>query len=498
MLKKIRVFLGVTIFLSITLLFLDFTGSLHHCLDFLAKIQLVPALLALNLFVLIGLLVGTFLLGRLYCSIICPLGVFQDAIAKLGRRGKKRPYSYSKAKNILRYSMLLIYFFALISGVSIIASLLDPYAAYGRMAHSFGQPLWEIGNNILAYFAERADSYAFYTTEVWIKSIVTFAVAVITFIAISILAWKNGRTYCNTICPVGTLLGIASRFSLYKIILDSKKCTRCKKCASHCKAACIDVSNYQVDHSRCVTCMNCLEKCKEGAIQYQISLFRAAKKESETTIEESNSRRGFVGAIVAVVAGAAVAKAQQLPKQVEMKMDGGLADILDKEDPKREFPIIPPGAMNQRHFSQNCTACQLCVSACPNGVLKPSTALETFMQPALSFQKGYCRPECVECGNVCPTSAISPIDVAQKSATQIGRALWQEEMCVVVRKGERCYNCSRQCPTQAITMIDRGFAHPVPIIDTERCIGCGACENLCPSRPISAIYVEGNHTHRTI
>ncbi len=498
MLKKIRIFLAVISFLAITLLFIDFTGTTHAYLGWLAEIQLIPAVLALNVVVLVSLLIVSFLFGRLYCSVICPLGIFQDAIARVGKRGKKRPYSYSKAKNILRYSVMLIYFIALISGISIIASLLDPYAAYGRMAHSFGQPLWQWGNNVLAYFAERVESYAFYTTEVWIKSVATFIVAILTFFTIAFLAWRNGRTYCNTICPVGALLGFVSRFSLFKIVIDSEKCNQCKRCSSQCKAACIDEQTYSVDHSRCVTCMNCLGQCKKNAIHYQWALAKSAAPAPSTDASDGESRRGFIAALLAITASATVAKAQHLPKPVEMKMDGGLADIMPKESHNLALAVLPPGAQNHRHFKQNCTACQLCVSACPNNVLKPSTALSTFMQPEMNFNKGYCRPECVRCGEVCPTSAITPIDVAQKSATQIGRAMWNESLCVVVRKGDKCDNCARKCPTQAVKMIDRGFAHPVPMIDNERCIGCGACENLCPSRPLSAIYIEGNAMHRTI
>lgn len=118
------------------------------------------------------------------------------------------------------------------------------------------------------------------------------------------------------------------------------------------------------------------------------------------------------------------------------------------------------------------------------------------MQPEISYVRGYCRPECVECSQVCPTGAIKPITTADKSALSIGQAIWIKDNCVVNTDEVRCDNCERHCPTGAITLVDRdpGYSDSlkIPVIDKELCTGCGACENLCPTRPFSAIYVEGN------
>jgi formate hydrogenlyase subunit 6/NADH:ubiquinone oxidoreductase subunit I len=103
---------------------------------------------------------------------------------------------------------------------------------------------------------------------------------------------------------------------------------------------------------------------------------------------------------------------------------------------------------------------------------------------------------------VCPTDAIRPITVEDKSSTQIGRAVWIKENCVVLTDNVSCGNCARRCPSGAIIMVALDREKPdgpqIPAIDTEKCIGCGACENLCPARPFSAIYVEGNQVHHTI
>ena len=212
MLRKIRITLAAVCFTLITLLFLDFTGTLHAWLGWLAKIQFLPAVLALNLAVVIVLIVLTLLFGRVYCSVICPMGVFQDIVSWISgrRKGKKARFTYSPAKSWLRYGVLALFVIALIAGIGSFAALLDPYSAYGRIVQNLFSPLYRWGNNMLAFFAERAGSYAFYETEVWVRSIPTFIIAAATLIAIVILAWRNGRTYCNTICPVGTVLGFFS------------------------------------------------------------------------------------------------------------------------------------------------------------------------------------------------------------------------------------------------------------------------------------------------
>ena len=197
---------------------------------------------------------------------------------------------------------------------------------------------------------------------------------------------------------------------------------------------------------------------------------------------------------MALLAIIGVVKAQQ--------MDGGWAAIEDKKIPNRKTPITPPGSQGATHLKRHCSACQLCISACPNDVLRPSNKLSTLMQPEMSYERGYCRPECTECSRVCPSGAIKQITVAEKSAISIGYAVWLEDKCVVNTDKVQCTKCERCCPTGAIILVPRDPEQDnslkVPTIDKERCIGCGACENLCPARPFSAIYVEGNVRHHQI
>ena len=500
MLRKIRIALATLFFVAATLLFLDFTGTVHLWFGWVAKVQFLPALLAMNLGVVVVLIVLSLLFGRIYCSVICPLGVMQDIFGWLGKKSKKNRYSYSPAKTTLRLIVLAVMIVSIAAGLGSLTALLAPYSSYGRIAQNLFAPLWQWGNNALAYFAERADSYAFYTTDVWIKGTATFVIAAVTFVVLGVLAWRNGRTYCNTICPVGTVLGFLSKYSLLRPVIDTSKCNGCGLCARNCKAACIDSKQHAIDYSRCVACMDCIGKCHKNAISYTLN--RPAKQASvatESVTDEKNvedlSRRKFLS-LTALLAATSIVRAQ------EKQVDGGLAVIADKKIPNRATRIVPPGAQSLRNMERHCTGCQLCVSVCPNQVLRPSGSLATLMQPESSYERGYCRPECTKCSEVCPTGAIRRIDTAEKSAIQIGRAVWIKENCIPLTDGVACGNCARHCPAGAIQMIpsdpQQNDSPAIPSVNTERCIGCGACENLCPSRPFSAIYVEGHERHRII
>ena len=497
MLRKIRIILASVFFIGVTLLFLDFTGAAHAWLGWMAKVQFLPAVLALNFGVVAVLLVLTLLFGRVYCSVICPLGVMQDIISWIHGKTKKKNrfrFSYSPAINWLRYGVLALFIIALIAGLHSLVALVAPYSAYGRIASNLLAPVYQLGNNFFAWIAERAGSYAFYSTEVWIRSGATFAVAAATFAVVAVLAWKHGRTWCNTICPVGSVLGLFSRFSVFAPVIDTEKCRNCGLCGKQCKSSCINMKEHEIDYSRCVACMDCIDTCKEGAIHYAC---RYGKKGSPSPAQGNvdKSKRAFLVSS-AIATTAVAAKAQ------EMKVDGGLAEIERAVKPERQTRLVPAGSLSLKNFADHCTACQLCVSVCPNQVLRPSTSLMTLMQPEMSYERGYCRPECTKCSDVCPAGAIRPISVEEKSSTQIGHAVVCLDNCVVNTDEVSCGNCARHCPAGAISMVRKNPDDPkslrIPVVNEERCIGCGACENLCPARPFTAIHVEGHEVHKTI
>lgn len=506
MLRKIRIILAVIFILGITLLFLDFTGALYVWLGWMAKIQFLPALLAMNVVVVVALIVLTLVFGRIYCSVICPLGIFQDIVAWIHNHRKKNRYTYSPAKSILRYIVLVVFVVTFILGIHVFVSLLAPYSSYGRIVTVLLQPVYQLANNGLASLAEHFDNYTFYSVDIWMKGLSTLITALVTLVFLFVFSWYNGRTYCNTICPVGTVLSFLARFSWFKVHIYADKCIECGLCTKNCKASCIDFKNHKIDYSRCVVCGDCIGKCSTKSILYvhskdrivteEIKLMKEVKEKSKPQI--SSARRSFL--IVTALASSSVITAK-----TKGKVDGGLAVIKNRVAPKRNTKILPPGSLSVQHMTRYCTACQLCVSECPNEVLKPSIDLEHFMQPTISYERGACRPECVRCSDVCPTGAIHSITRAEKSSIQIGHAVWIKKNCVVLTDQVSCGNCARHCPVGAITMalsevLDSNSPRVpiIPIINEERCIGCGSCEAVCPARPFAAIYVEGHEVHRTI
>ncbi len=523
MLKTIRIILAILSLAAVTLLFVDFTGTAQSLWPWMAKIQFVPALLSVNAVALAIIVGGTLLLGRAYCSVICPLGIFQDAVNWLrGRIGSKKKrknrFRYSPARSKTRLAVLGIFVFLLILGLTnllaaSIAGLLEPYSAYGRIASQIFAPAVDWINNLLAGWSEsQVDNYTFYRVAI-ATSIPVLIVAIITLLIVTAMAWRGGRDYCNTICPVGTILGYLSKYSLLKPVINTDKCINCGKCGRNCKAKCINTKAHAIDYTRCVACMDCINTCNEGAIVYtyrrshggyqpadnggktQNNAARAAKKAAEAVTDQS--RRGFIIA-GAMLTGAAV--------QAKVN-DGGLTALKDKKSAKRETPIVPAGAVSLSHLSRHCTACQLCIQSCPNHVLKPSVSLDGFMQPRLDFTDGYCTPECTVCSSVCPVGAFHPITVEEKSSIKIGSAVVDVKSCISAADGIKCGSCAKHCPAAAIEMVPVSISNQNlrPVVNEEICIGCGSCEYHCPAGTIdgmrterAAIHVEGILKHREI
>lgn len=464
MLRKTRIALACIFLLGITLLF---AGIGAHWWGWMAKLQFLPSMIALNFAVLAGILVFTFVFGRLYCSVICPLGVFQDLALRIRQAvSKKLPgrpvkkFSYSPEHKWIRREVLLVFAALLFfTDSQVIIALIAPYSAYGRMVRSIIG--LGTGNATLALTA----------------------VGLVTLVVIVTLSVLYGRIWCNTICPVGTVLSWFSRFALFQPTIDKSKCVGCHACEKKCKASCINSAEQKIDLNRCIDCFDCIESCKTGAISYRFAYGR--KEKAVEAAEPDKGRRNFIVTGAALIGGATVAKAQ------EKKVDGGLADVMPKTAVERETRLVPPGAGSVKNFYDHCTACQLCVSACPNKVLRPSTDLGHLLQPQMGYENGFCRPECVECSNVCPAGAIRPVSRDEKTMIHIGLACVDSELCTA------CGKCRAICPTGAIMLVkDEASGKRIAAVAEEQCIGCGKCEFLCPVRPVSAIKVNGLTEHR--
>ncbi|MCF8356364.1 MAG: 4Fe-4S binding protein, partial [Melioribacteraceae bacterium] len=343
-------------------------------------------------------------------------------------------------------------------------------------------------NNLIVFILESFEIYSLYPVTLGGYTLFGF-LFVLSFSSLLIwLSLFHGRLYCNTICPVGTLLGYISKLSFMKIRIDDTNCTGCGICEIKCKGSCIDSDNKYVDHSRCVSCFNCLTVCPSHGIIYSS---RIPKK---LNLEEKNKtdydKRNFIGSLLIFSIGlSSILKAQEKIKVF----------VKNKIKVIRENPITPPGAVSNEGFTEKCTACHLCVSKCPTKVLQPSFLEYGFigmLQPRMDNFNGFCNYECTICGEVCPTGAIEPVILEEKKLIQIGKAKFIKDNCIVFTQKTDCGACAEHCPTKAVKMLyDEVEKVVAPKIDDKICIGCGACEYACPTQPYKAIYVEANTVH---
>ena len=497
MLKKTRIILSALFFGLITFYFLDFAAILPHQFHVLAHIQFVPALMSLSLFILVALIALTLIFGRIYCSVICPMGVFQDIVNRMSKKTarRKKRFRFSPAKNILRWTVLAVTTVTFLCGFTAILGLLDPYSAFGRIMTNVFKPVYMTGNNLLESVFSQSGNYTFYQVDASLISMSSCMIGLLTFLLIGFLAWKHGRTWCNTICPVGTLLGFVSRFSLFKIRIDENKCTHCMVCGTQCKASCIDSRNQRIDYTRCVDCFDCLDSCKEGALTYSLpsaSLKKHTGDNDQPEVPADTSKRRFLPiGLAATAASGAMAQARN-------KWGAGMGGQRNGQR-KQRTPITPPGSVSLVHFQAHCTSCHLCVSKCPSHVLKPAFmeyGAAGMMQPTVYFDKGFCNFDCTVCGDVCPNGAIKPLTVEQKHLTQMGKVVFMKRYCIVHTDRTSCGACSEHCPTQALSMVPYRNGLTIPHVNTDICVGCGGCEYVCPARPFRAVYVEGNEVQQ--
>jgi ferredoxin-type protein NapF len=498
-LKALRVVIAVLLFVFTSLLFVDFREwiptSIHSYVLFP---QFLPSLL---LFVetlswisagFLVVLVLTLLFGRVYCSFLCPLGIFQDVIAYLSRKFKwVKRYKYAKPKNILRHTILLATAIFLVLNIVLLATLLDPYSNFGRIMNGLARPLVIAGNNLLAAMFEKMDIYYFAPYQIKTNFLAVLFPLALTGILIY-MAGKWGRLFCNTVCPVGSLLGLVSKYSVFQIRVDKSACTLCGKCAVACKAQCISVKSQAVDMTRCVGCMNCIVACDTRGIKYRFSKDRHRGK-------TDLSKRGFLqkglGSIIMYLGLWQNVRSQQVQRPGQSLQHYKPTKVAIKKN----YFVSPPGSEAHSHFNSKCTGCHLCVAACPTKVLQPSLlqyGLKGFMQPFMDYDSKYCNFDCTRCSEVCPTGAILPMTLEEKKSKQLGIVVFIEDNCVVKNEETSCGSCAEHCPTKAVRMVPYKNNLTIPETNTSICIGCGACEYACPMEPYKAIYVDGHAVHQ--
>ncbi|MCX6141711.1 MAG: 4Fe-4S binding protein [Ignavibacteriales bacterium] len=494
-LKKIRVVVAIVVFVLAAAVFLDFTGHVPPVLTtVLGSLQLVPAFaklftgLTIASFGFLFVVLLTVAFGRVYCSTICPLGTLQDIVIRLsGRMRRRRWYRHKAAPAAIHYALLAASAILVVVGSMALVDLLEPFSNFGRILTNLGDPVLVSLNNATAFIFGRLGIFGLYQVPLLHTQIVVVFLTLVFLGVLVYLSYEHGRLFCNLLCPAGALLSIISRISVFKIAIVEERCTNCGFCEMVCKANCVDAESRTIDFNACVGCYNCIDACPTAALKFE---GLGTKKEAVKPVAVDKPRRAFFGAVIATASTLIFSRNTD---------DKGQGPRVLSYDESRGTPVTPPGARDQKRFSNLCTACHLCISVCPPQVLSPSLFEYGFagiMQPRMNYNVAYCNYDCVLCTQVCPSGALLPLDTAAKKEVQLGRASFVKDDCIVITKKKDCGACSEHCPTKAVKMVPFEGKLMLPELNNEICVGCGACEHACPTTPRKAIYVVANTVHQ--
>ena len=492
-LKNIRVIVSLAFFAAMVLIFMDIVFPMPPAASELALyFQFIPSVLkfvtvgtlsATGFIVVIGL---TLFSGRVYCSFLCPLGVLQDLLIYLRRKIKRQRFRHETAHSLLRATILVVIVAAMAAGAFIGLTLLDPFSNFGRIFTYLFRPVAMAINNTLAFALAGINVYAIDPVEFKGLALFPFVFSLVFFGGLFWLCMQYGRLYCNTICPVGTLLGFLSRYAPLKIRFVPERCTGCRTCEKVCKSGCIDANKAAIDFSRCVACCNCIEACPTSGIGYHWH----AKKNAPQALPDTEKRRFMLQtAAVLLTAGTGTGAAAGPIR----------GDKVSTVPVMRKGAVFPPGALSLEHLMARCTGCHLCVAECPTQVLQPAVleyGLLGIMKPSMNYKAAFCSYDCVRCSTVCPSGAIVRQTPAAKKRIQLGNAELIEKNCIVFTQKTDCGACAEHCPTKAVRMVfNDTIKKRAPKIDKNICVGCGACEFACPTKPYKSIYVQGHPVH---
>jgi ferredoxin len=445
------VFLSLFIFLFMRTRYGVATGmeSLFFRFDPLILIIISAAqrLLVTSALFSLFIITGTFLFGRFFCGFVCPLGTLLDLTRFPVRPQKTR---LSTLKNV-KYLVLVFLLVCALLGVSFL-HFFDPLIITARSLALVLYPF-------VSYFA----GLVFLVNQAQFTETL---IALFFFIVIILLSSLAQRFWCRFLCPLGSLLAVISKFSLFKFTFKSD-CTHCMICERVCPTGAIDTQQEDIDTAECIGCLRCLYECPQHTIAYRIHRPRP---------RFDIQRRQFASTVAAGILAVPFARTV-----LHTRLHGRL--------------IRPPGSVPEPAFLNTCLRCGLCMKACPTNGLQPcvlEAGLNGVWTPRLVPRIGGCEKNCNLCGQVCPTSAIRRLPLEEKTYVKMGTAVIDRSRCIAWEQDKVCLICDEACPFNAINSLSETLRDTTllrPFVDERLCTGCGLCEARCPIEGPAAIEI---------
>ena len=430
-------------------------------------------------------IVVTFILGRVACGWVCPLGSVQQFFSYLFKKTKlHKPKLIQDSRLAWKYYILAFILVSTIFTLDLVG-LFDPLSFLYRsfataiapvLNHSFDAL---IGLIYKVNISALGDPLAQFSENLTINSIFYQGLFIgFIFIGFILLNLSRERFWCRYICPLGAMLGLMARWNVLKLKINEKKCIDCNLCNIQCQTLASPYPEEKWKSSECVYCFTCTSICPTSAMEFSVK----PKPESIKNIDVK--RRKLIFASLLGIFVVPFFRISPPSKRASPKL------------------IRPPGALPEEKFLQKCVKCGMCMKACPTNALQPAlteAGLEGIWTPVLVPKVGYCEYYCSLCSQVCPTGAIKELTIEEKIKVKIGLAWVNKNRCIPYVLGTPCIVCEEHCPTSPkaikfvkteIKLPDGTIKTPAgPVIKTELCIGCGICETKCPVVDQPAIYV---------
>ncbi|MFZ5427775.1 MAG: 4Fe-4S binding protein [Thermodesulfobacteriota bacterium] len=388
----------------------------------------------------LAVVVLTAALGRFFCGFVCPMGTLNHLTGWASRRTLDRmdrvQANAHGSQQSIKY-LILAFFLACAASGSVQTGLLDPLPLLHRSVNLTLLPLADAGHTVLSDEPRAYES-------AWLIGAVLWAVLGLNLV--------RPRFFCRFLCPLGALFALTARYAPWRVgKSDPGKCGDCRMCEEYCEGGCRP--SGEIIHGECVLCCNCLDRCPSGRMGYGT----APSAAGETPLPDISRR----GAVVALAAGAFAAPLWGV---------GALAGSN-----RSALLIRPPGSLDEERFLTRCIRCGQCMRACPSNIIQPSlfeAGVQGLWTPALNFRIGRsgCQPNCIACGQVCPTAAIRPLSLEEKHGVgpfaeagpvRLGTAFVDRSRCLPWVMDRPCIVCQELCPVSPKAIFTRTVFEPV-------------------------------------